>query len=83
MTELQKIFLFYTCIFFVVQWALFAGFYVVLIMIERQARIKHQKCKELISVKRASEQERWKVAYALYDKKKQNEVANYSMIKAS
>ena len=69
MTELQKVFLLYTCLYFIVKGALFLGFYVVLIMIERQARIKHAKCKVLMASKKVSEQERWKVAYELYNKK--------------
>jgi len=50
--------------------ALFLGYYVILIMLERQARIKHAKCKVLMTAKKASEQERWKVAYDLYNKKR-------------
>lgn len=83
MTELQKVFLFCTCIFFVIQWALFATYWVVLIMVERQARIKHAKCKELIATKRELEQERWKVAYALYDKKQQADRKTCSLVEAS
>ena len=81
MTELQKLFLFYTFIFFVIQWALFAAYWVVLIMVEREARIKHAKCKELVAAKRASEKERWQVAYALYDKRDQKE--NLPLVDAS
>lgn len=69
MTDLQKVFLLYTCIYFVIKGALFLGFYVILIMLERQARIKHAKCKALIARQRVSEQERWQVAYSLYNKK--------------
>ena len=73
MTELQKVFLLYTCLYFVIKGALFLGFYVVLIILERQARIKHAKCKVLMASKKVSEQERWKVAYDLYNKKRGSE----------
>jgi hypothetical protein len=69
MTELQRVFLFYACVYLVVKGALFLGFYVVLIMLERQARIKHAKCKAFIRQKRIDEQQRWKVAYQLYRKR--------------
>lgn len=69
MTELQKVFLFYSCVFVVAQFALYLGFHVALIMLERSARIKHKKCKALVQEKRQSEQERWKVAYDLYYQK--------------
>jgi hypothetical protein len=69
MTDLQKVFLMYTCIYFVIQFALFMGFWVILVMLERAARIKHAKCKELVAAKRVSEQERWKTAYALYNRR--------------
>ncbi|HHW61188.1 MAG TPA: hypothetical protein GX404_04715 [Syntrophomonadaceae bacterium] len=69
MTELQKVFLFYTAIYFVVKGALFLGFYVFLIMWERTARLKHKKYREIIEERRRSEQERWKVAYELCYKK--------------
>lgn len=68
MTELQKVFLFYTAIYFVVKGALFLGFYVFLIMWERTARLKHKKYREIIKGRRRSEQERWKVAYELCEK---------------
>lgn len=73
MTELQKLFLMYTCFYFAIKGALFLGFYVALIMIERQARIKHAKCKVLMARKKVAEQERWKVAYDLYNKKHSSE----------
>lgn len=73
MTELQKVFLFYTCLYFAVKGALFLGFYVVLIMLERQARLKHAKCKALMVQQKSSEQERWKIAYDLYNKRRSNE----------
>ncbi len=75
MTEIQKVFLLYTCLYFVIKGALFLGFYVVLIMLERQARIKHAKCKLLIARQRSSEQERWKVAYDLYNKRRRTDAA--------
>ncbi len=73
MTELQQVFLMYTCLYFVIKGALFLGFYVILIMMERQARIKHAKCKLLLASKKVIEQERWKVAYDLYNKKRGSE----------
>ena len=80
MTDLQKVFLLYTCLYFVIKGALFLGFYVILIILERQARIKHAKCKVLMIAKKGSEQERWKVAYDLYNKKRGSE--NLTMLNA-
>lgn len=76
MTELQRIFLAYTGMYFVVLGAMYLAFHVALIMLERAARIKHAKCKVLVAKQRADEQERWKVAYALYNKKHQMENPN-------
>jgi hypothetical protein len=76
MTELQRIFLAYTGMYFVVLAAMYLAFHVALIMLERAARIKHAKCKVLVAKQRADEQERWKVAYALYNKKHQIEKPN-------
>jgi hypothetical protein len=73
MTELQKVFLIYTGMYFVVLGALYLAFHVALIILEREARIKHAKCKVLMANKRADEHERWKTAYALYNKKHQIE----------
>jgi len=73
MTELQRIFLIYTGMYFVVLGALYLAFHVALIILEREARIKHAKCKVFMANKRADEQERWKTAYALYNKKHQIE----------
>lgn len=73
MTELQKVFLIYTCLYFVIKGALFLSFYVVLIMLERQARIKHAKCKALLLQQRSREQERWKIAYDLFNKRRNSE----------
>lgn len=76
MTDLQKVFLLYTCLYFAIKGALFLGFYVILIMMERTARIKHAKCKVLMANQRANEQERWQVAYKLYNKKHGNALSN-------
>lgn len=73
MTELQKVFLIYTGMYFVVLGALYLAFHVALIILEREARIKHAKCKVFMANKRADEHERWKTAYALYNKKHQHE----------
>lgn len=73
MTELQRVFLVYTGMYFVVIAALYLAFHVALIILEREARLKHAKCKVLVAKKRADEQERWKTAYALYNKKHQKE----------
>jgi hypothetical protein len=52
MTELQRIFLVYTGMYFVVIAALYLAFHVALIILEREARIKHAKCKVLVARKR-------------------------------
>jgi hypothetical protein len=82
MTDLQKIFLMYSCLYLAVQFALFASFWVILIVLEKQARVKHAKCKALVAAKRASEQERWKAAYALYHTRYVNKNACH-LVKAS
>jgi hypothetical protein len=74
MTELQRIFLIYTGMYFVVLSAMYLAFHVALIMLEREARIKHAKCKVLVAKKRAEEQEKWKTAYDLYYKKRRSEL---------
>ncbi len=74
MTELQRVFLVYTGMYFVVIAALYLAFHVALIILEREARIKHAKCKVLVARQRAEEKERWSTAYAIYNKKQQPEV---------
>lgn len=73
MTELQRLFLIYSGMYLVALCALYLAFHVALIILEREARIKHAKCKVLMANKRAQEQVRWKKAYELYYKKHQIE----------
>lgn len=74
MTHLQKIFLLYSLVYIAIQFALIMGFREVLKWIEKKGRIEHAKRRELIIAKRAAEQERWKVAYALYHKQYENNI---------
>lgn len=69
MTELQKVFLFYTFIYFLIKGGLYFGLYVATIIAEKQARIRHARLKVYLKQKRAEEDERWKVAYKLYNRK--------------
>ena len=75
MTEFQRLFLFYSCVYLVVKCSLAIAFYVVTIILERQARIKHAKCRKLISEQRVDEAQRWKVAYQLYNKRYGSDLA--------
>lgn len=69
MTELQKIFLFYTFIYFLIKGGLYVGLYVATIIAEKQARLRHAQLKIYLKKKRAEEAERWQVAYKLYNRK--------------
>ncbi|SHG87663.1 hypothetical protein SAMN02745221_01174 [Thermosyntropha lipolytica DSM 11003] len=71
MTELQKIFLFYTFMYFMVKGALFVALYVVTIILEKKAREKHALLQAYLAKKRAEEKKRWQTAYNLYLRKYQ------------
>ena len=66
MTELQKVFLFYTLIYFLVKGGIVAVFYLATILGERVALQKHEKSNMLYKKRREDEQARWKVAYSFY-----------------
>lgn len=70
MTELQQTFLFYTMIYFLLKGAVFVAFYVVTIIIEREARIRHAQLKVYLKHKRKAEEARWQVAYSMLNNKK-------------
>lgn len=70
MTELQKVFLFYTFLYFVLKGGCYVALYVALIIVEKNARLRHERFLKHHRQKRAEEQIKWKVAYSLYDKKK-------------
>lgn len=70
MTGLQKAFLFYTFLYFVLKGALYLALYVALIIAENLARRRHEKFLKYRRQKRAEEQIKWKVAYSLCDKRK-------------
>jgi hypothetical protein len=69
MTELQKVFLFYTFIYFLIKGGLYFGLYIATIIAEKQARLRHARLKVYLTKKRAEENERWKVAYNIYNRK--------------
>lgn len=70
MTELQKVFLFYTFLYFVLKGGCYVALYVALIIVEKNARLRHARFLKYHRQKRAEEQIKWNVAYNLYDKKK-------------
>lgn len=70
MTELQKVFLSYSFLYFILKGGLYAALYVALIIAEKIARRRHEQFLKYRRQKRAEEQIRWKVAYSLCDKKK-------------
>ena len=70
MTDLQKVFLFYTFLYFVLKGALYVVLYVALVVAEKLARRRHEQFLAYVRKKRAEEQVRWQVAYNLYYKKK-------------
>lgn len=70
MTELQKVFLFYTFLYFVLKGGCYVALYVALIIVEQNARRRHEQFLKHHRQKRAEEQTRWNVAYSLYDRKK-------------
>lgn len=72
MTELQKVFLFYTFLYFIFKGGIYAGLYVALIIAEKLARQRHDVFLKYQRQKRADEQIKWKVAYDLYDKKSED-----------
>ncbi|NLJ72982.1 MAG: hypothetical protein GX333_08230 [Syntrophomonadaceae bacterium] len=70
MTELQQTFLFYTMIYFMLKGAVFVAFYIVTIIIEREARIRHAQLRVYLKQKRNAEENRWQVAYQMLNDKK-------------
>jgi hypothetical protein len=68
MTELQKIFLSYVFIFYLIKGTLYVLLYVALIVAEKHARQRHEKFIKWLRKERTDEQSRWKVAYNLYEK---------------
>lgn len=70
MTELQKVFLLYVLIYYVVKIGVFAAFYLTLIMVEKHARQRKAQVDALYRKRRVDEKERWKVAYRLYDRQR-------------
>ncbi|MGI6413979.1 MAG: hypothetical protein ACOXZ5_10155 [Syntrophomonadaceae bacterium] len=78
MTELQQTFLFYTAIYFVIKGGLYVALYVATLVVEREARLRHKRLKLYLNKKRSLEQERWKVAYQLYEKQNQFNPSEFS-----
>jgi hypothetical protein len=69
MTELQKVFLFYTFVYFLIKGGLYVCLYVATVMAEKRARERHAKLKVYLHKKRTAENARWKVAHDLYNRK--------------
>ncbi|MGI5912309.1 MAG: hypothetical protein ACOX6E_07010 [Syntrophomonadaceae bacterium] len=70
MTELQKVFLFYVFLYYVFKGGLYVALYIATIIAEKIARQRHEQMKMFLQKKRADESIRWKVAYSMYDRKK-------------
>ena len=70
MTEFQKIFLFYVFLYFLFKGVMYVALYVALIIAEKIARQRLEHFRRLHRKEKAAERERWKVAYSLYDAKK-------------
>ncbi len=70
MTELQKVFLFYVFLYFLFKGTMYVALYVATIIIEKIARQRLEYFRMLHRKEKAAERERWKVAYSLYDAKK-------------
>lgn len=75
MTELQKIFLLGVFVYYIGKGGLYVTLYVALIIVEKHARERQKQIQRMLRKQRAEEQERWKVAYSLYEKRKENEPA--------
>lgn len=75
MTELQKIFLLGVFVYYIGKGALYVTLYVALIIVEKHARERQKQIQKMLREQRADEQERWKVAYSLYEKQKEVEPA--------
>jgi len=69
-TELQKVFLFYVFLYFLFKGTMYVALYVATIIIEKIARQRLEYFRMLHRKEKAAERERWKVAYSLYDAKK-------------
>lgn len=69
MTELQKVFLSYTFLYYLLKAGFYIALWVTLVAAERYARLRHEKIKQYLRNKRAEEKVRWEVAYRLYDNK--------------
>lgn len=73
MNGLQKTFLLYTFIYFLIKGALFVGLYVALVAVEKDARARFAKLRVYLQAKRQGEVERWTTAYRLLGKQVENE----------
>jgi len=69
MTELQKVFLTYSFLYYLVKVGFYIALWVALVAVERYARLRHEKVKQYLRQKRPEERVRWEVAYRLHDNK--------------
>lgn len=72
MTELQKAFLMYTLIYFIVKGGLYVALYVATIIVEKHARDRYAQLRVYLQHKRNEEEKRWAVAYRKLNTRKQN-----------
>ncbi len=73
MTEYQQNFLIFAAVFFAIQAVIFLVLYIVLIVCEKRARIRHAYLKELFSQKRKKEMSDWSYAYKKLSEKNKDQ----------
>lgn len=71
MTELQRLFLLGVFVFYVFKGSMYVVLYVALIVVEKNARLRHAQIREMLKNKRADEKVRWKVAYDLLERQEE------------
>ena len=70
MNEEQKILLYCVGIYFIIKLTIYGYLYVALHWVEKIARKRHEKLRQLLKRKREEEKIRWHKAYQLYDRKR-------------
>ncbi len=78
MTELQRLFLLGVFVYYVFKGSMYVVLYVALIVVEKNARMRHAQIREMLKGKRADEKERWKVAYSLLERQEEMPIPSTS-----
>jgi len=68
MTELQKMFLFYIFLLYLVKGGIYVAIYVATVVIEKHARERQAKLRAYLQKKRMQQAKAWKIAYDLYNR---------------